>query len=96
MCLKADRQPKTEEVVREVEIVLYSDTPLHKEAWHLMKNWYRATVNHALPHHWLTLKRITVEGVVLYRQLQPPEGNIPISLEPLSVKESVPTKDEIE
>ena len=50
----------------------------------------------APPPAWVTLKRIMVERVNLYRHIQPLGGNIPIYVKPFSVEGSVPTEYEIE
>ena len=50
----------------------------------------------ALPPGWVTLKKIRVERVDLYHQVQPPGENISISVEPLQVEELVPAEDTIE
>ena len=73
-----------------------SDPPLHQEAWHLIKGWYKAMVDRALPPAWVILERITAEQVKLYSYVQPPGTNIPISVQPLLVEKSVPMEDEIE
>ena len=53
-------------------------------------------VDRAPPPDWVTLERITAERVELYSYDPPPEVNIPISVEPLPVDNSVPTEDNIE
>ena len=70
--------------------------PLHREAWHRIKGWYKAAVNHALPPARVALKQITEERVELYSYVPPPGKNIPISVQPFLVDDSVPTEDEIE
>ena len=47
--LKVDRQWRMEEVGGEIEKILSSDPPLHKEARHWMKGWYKAMANRVLP-----------------------------------------------
>ena len=71
------------------------DPPLHREARHQIKGWYRAAVDRALPPALVTLKRITAEQVELYRYISPPGANIPISVEPSPVDDWVTTEDEI-
>ena len=56
-----------------------------------MNGWYKATVNHTPPPNRLTIERITVDLFSLYRYVPPPGENIPISIEPFPVDESVPT-----
>ena len=79
----------------EVERMLVTDLPLHREAWHRMKGWYRAAINRAPPPDRVTLKRITAEWVDLYHHVPPLGNNIPVSVDPLPVEESVPTEEEI-
>ena len=80
----------------EVEEILGSDPPLYQEAWHRIKGWYRAAVNFNPPPARVTLDRIMAEQVELYSYVPPQRANIPISVEPFSVDNSVPTEDEIE
>ena len=75
--------------------MLVTDLPLHREAWHRMKRWYRDAINRALRPSQVTLKRITAERVDLYHHVPPLGKNIPVSVDPLPVEESVPTEDEI-
>ena len=76
--------------------MMVSDPPLHREDRHLIKGWYKAAVDRALPPARVTLERVTVERVDLYRYVPPPGTNIPISVQPLPVDNSVPTEDNIE
>ena len=69
------------------------DPPLHQEDWHRIKGWYKATVDRALPPARVALKQITAERVELYIYVLPPGTNIPISVEPFPVDDSVPTED---
>ena len=84
------------EAGKEVEKILGSDPPLHREAWHRMKGWYQATVERVSPPTRVTLGRITAEQVDLYSYVPPQGGNIPISVEPFLVDDSVSTEDKIE
>ena len=61
-----------------------------------MKGWYRTAVDCASPPARVTLERIAVELVDLYRHIPPPGENIPISVDPFPVEDLVPTEDEIE
>ena len=61
-----------------------------------MKGWYKAAVDRTLPPSRVTLYQITAERVDLYRQVQPSEENIPISVDPFEVEDLVPTEDKIE
>ena len=79
-----------------MEALIRSDLPLHREAWHQIKGWYKAAVDHAPPPAQITLKRITVERVELYSYFLPPGTNIPIYVEPFPIEDSVPTEDDIE
>ena len=72
-----------------------SDPPIHREAWHRIKVWYKAAVNSAPPPAWFTLKRITAERVEMYIYVLPPGTNIPISVEPFPMDNSIPTEDDI-
>ena len=69
--------------------------PLRREAWHRIKGWYKAAVDHAPPPTQVTLKQIMAERVELYSYVPPPGNNIPISIQPFPVEDSVPTEDEI-
>ena len=77
-------------------MLLGSNPPLHWEAWHWIKQWYRAAVDCAPLPPRVTLERITAERVELYSYILPWWANIPISVETFPVDNSVPTKDEIE
>ena len=94
--LKVYQRRQEEEVGEEVQRFLGSDPPLHWEAWHRMKGWYRSAVDRAPPPAQVTLKRIMVERVDLYRYTPPPKENIPVSVDPLPSDELVPTEDGIE
>ena len=94
--LMTERKRRAEEAGSEVEALLGLDPPLHQEDWHHIKGWYKAAVNHALPPAQVTLKRITAERVELYSYVPPLGTNIPISVQPFPVDDSVPTEDEIE
>ena len=82
---KGDRRQQAEEVGKEVETLLGSDPPLHREAWHRLEGWYWAAVNRAPPPARVTLDRIMMERVDLYIYVPPPEANISISVETLPV-----------
>ena len=56
----------TEELGGEVEKILGSDPPLHREAWLRMKGWYWDMVDFPLPPTWVTIERIMAERVELY------------------------------
>ena len=73
----------------------YRTPPLHREAWHRMKWWHLSAVDRAPPTARVTLERITAEQVDLYCYIPPPGENIPVSVEPFLVEESVPTDDEV-
>ena len=72
------------------------DPPLHWEAWHRIKGWYKAAVDRAPLPARVTLERITAERVELYRYLLTPGTNIPISVQPFPLDYSVPMEDEVE
>ena len=73
-----------------------ADPPLIQESWHSIKGWYKAAVDCAPPPARVTLEQITAERVALYSYVPPPGENIPISIRPFLVDESVPEEDEIE
>ena len=73
-----------------------SDPPLHREAWHQLKGWYQAVVDCDPPPARVTLEWIAAERVDLYSYVPTLGGDIPISVEPLPVDDSVPTEDKIE
>ena len=64
--LKGNRRQREEEAGVEVEALLGSDSPIHREAWCQIKVCYRYAVDHAPPPDWVTLKKITEERVGLY------------------------------
>ena len=49
-----------------------------------------------LPPAWVTLGWITAQRVELYSFIPPLGTNIPVSVQPFLVKDSVPTEDKIE
>ena len=57
--LKGDRQRWVEEAGADVEALLGSDPPLHREAWHWIKGWYWAAIDRAPTPAWVTLEQIT-------------------------------------
>ena len=89
--LKGDRRRRAEEAGTEVETLLGSDPPPQREAWHRLKGWYRAAVDRDPPPARVTLERIMAERVELYSYVPPLGANIPISVEPFPVDDSVPT-----
>ena len=81
---------------QEVETLLGEDPPNAKEAWTRLKVWYKAAVNRAPPPARATLERITAERVDLYSYVSSSGENIPVTVAPAEVDDSVPTEDEIE
>ena len=67
-----------------------ADLPLIQEAWHRIQWWYKAAVDRAPPPARVTLERITAERVALYSRFPTPGDNIPVSIEPFVVEDSVP------
>ena len=61
-----------------------------------MKGWYRYAFDRALPPDWVTLERITAKRVDLYSYMPPPGENIPVSVEPFPLDDSLHTEDNIE
>ena len=76
--LKGDRRQSTEKAGEEVKRLLLLDPPLHREAWHRMKGWYRSASDRVPPTSRVTLERIRVEQVELYRYVPPLGENIPV------------------
>ena len=66
------------------------DPPLNQEDWHHMKGWHQDAVDCAPPPARVTLERITVDRVDLYRYVPPPGDNIPVSVDPFPVEELIP------
>ena len=94
--LRGDRWRWEEEAGVEVEALLGSDPQLHREVCHLIKGWHWDAANRATPPPRVSLERIMAERVELYSYIPPPGANIPISVEPFPVDDSVPTEDKIE
>ena len=93
--LKGDRRRRVEEAGSAVEALLKEDPPNAKEAWRRMKGWYQAAVKKGPPPARATLERITAERTELYSQVPSPGENIPVTVEPAFIDDSVPTEDEI-
>ena len=94
--LQEYRKRRAEEERAEVETLLGSYPPLHQEDWHRIKGWYKAVFYRALPPAWVALERITTEREELYSYVPPPGTNIPISVKPFPVDDSVPMEYQIE
>ena len=94
--LKGDRKRRVEIAGEEVETLLGEYSPNPKEAWRRLKEWYKAAVNRAPPPARATLERITAERVNLYSYVPSLGENIPVSVKPVEVDDSVPTEDKIE
>ena len=45
----------------ELEALLGADPPVHREAWHWIKGWYKAAVDHNTRPARVTLERIKAE-----------------------------------
>ena len=84
-----------ETVGEDMERLLTRDPPLPHELWRRMRGWYRAAVDHALPFARVTLERITAERVELYCAAPPPGENIPMSVTPAHVDNSVPSEEKV-
>ena len=93
--LKVDRRQRTEDAGVKIEAIFASDPPFQTEAWQHMKGWYKAASDRAPPPARVTLEQIMAEWVALYRQVPPPGEDIPISVDPFQVEDSVPTEDNI-
>ena len=81
---------------QKVETLLGEDPSNAKEAWRSIKGWYKAAFNRAPPLARATLKRITAELVNFYRYVPSLGENIPVTVAPVEVDDSVPMEDEIE
>ena len=57
--MATNRTRQAEEEGAEVEALVGADPPLHQEAWHRIKGWYKSAVDHALPPTRVTLEWIT-------------------------------------
>ena len=75
---------------------MWADPTLIQDAWHRIQGWYKAAVNHTPPPARVTLKRIGADRVTFYSRVPPPGDNIPVTIEPFEVEESVPEEGEIE
>ena len=67
-----------------------------KEAWRRLKGWYKAAVNRAPPPSRATLERITAERVDLYSYVPSLRENIPVTVRPVKLDDSVPMEENIE
>ena len=47
--LTVDRRRQSEKAGAEVEVLVGADLPLIQKAWHRIKGWYKAAVDHAPP-----------------------------------------------
>ena len=93
--LTADRIRRAEEAGAEFEALVGADPPLIQEAWHSIKGWYKAALYLSLPPAQVTIERIPAERVALYSYVPPLGENIPISIRPFQVDDSVPEEGEI-
>ena len=84
-----------EEAGSAVEALLKENPPNAKEAWRRMKGWYQATAKRGPPPARDTLERITAERTELYSRVPSPGENIPVTVEPEIIDDSVPKEDEI-
>ena len=94
--LKGDRKRRVEIAGEEVETLIWADPPNPKESWRRLKGWYKAAVNGEPPPARATLDRITAERVDLYSYVPSPGENIPVTVKPVKVDDSLPTEEEIE
>ena len=60
-----------------------------------MNGWYKDAANCTPPTAQITLNRIMVERVTLYRHIPPPGDKIPISVEPFLVDDLLHIEDYI-
>ena len=89
--LKGGRRRRVEDTGKNAEALLGEDPPNAKEAWRQMKGWHRAAANRGLPPARATLERIMAERVELYSQVPSPGDNIPVTVKPAEIDDSVPT-----
>ena len=73
-----------------MEALVGADPPLIKEAWNRIHGWYKAVVDRAPLPAQVTLERITAERVAMYSYVPPPGENIPVTIQPFLVDDSVP------
>ena len=78
-----------------MEALLGADPEIPREAWQQLKGWYKATVERVPPPARATLERITAERVDLYSYVPYPGTNIPVTVSPVPVDDSVHTEDDI-
>ena len=93
--LKGYRRRRVEDTGKDVEALLGEDPPNAKEVWRRMKGWYKAAANRGPPPAQATLERITADRVELYSQVPSPGENIPVTVKPDEIDDSVTTEDEI-
>ena len=84
-----------EDAGKVVEALLGEDTPNAKESWQRMKGWYQAAAKRGPPPARATIERITAERTALYSQVPSLGGNIPVTVKPAEIDDSLPTEDEI-
>ena len=94
--LKGDRRQRVKTTGAEVEHLLGADPTMPREALQRLKVWYKAVFDPAPPPARAILERITAERIDLYSYVPSPGTNIPISVKPVMVEDSVPTEDKIE
>ena len=88
--MAADQRRRADEAGSEVEALVGADPPLIQEAWHRIQGWYKAAFDCAPPPARVTLERIMAERVAMYSYVPPPWGNIPVTIQPFLVDDSVP------
>ena len=72
------------------------DTPLPRESWRRIRGWYRAAVDHDPTPAQIKFERITAERVELYSNVTHPlVENIPTSVPPSQIYDSIPTEEDI-
>ena len=93
--LKGYRKRRVETAGTDVEALLGGDPPNAKEAWIRLQGWYKAAVNRAPLPARATLERITAERVDLYSYVPSPGENIPVTITPSDVDDSVTKEEDI-
>ena len=69
--------------------------PLTCEAWRRMQRWYISAVDHTLPPARITLDYITDKRLELYRVVTSLVENIPTSVPPSKIDNSIPSEEEV-
>ena len=91
--LNIDRAQRATDTAEAMELRLREWEP--KEAWRLLKGWYRTVEDRAPKPCYQSMERQTRERVELYTKVQPPGDPIPINIDPFAINDEVPTDAEV-